>query len=876
MSLSSRWTGIAALFFLLAAPVLAENSARVDRFGDPLPACALTRLGTVRFSHGTLIRLIRFDPTGRILYTAGWDDQLRYWDMASGREIRSLSLGGVLSIDSGAVNTNALDVSQNGEKLLRSDQETGVVCVDLATGQERKFKFEPGVHLLALSHDGKKGVLVCDDAIRVIDTTTGRTLHQLALQNPAPGQSRSVFAVGVSPTAETIAFAVMTFTQTGEEQVSVAIWRPGKGKPTFRKLEDLGRIRFSPDGKWLVLATDKLTLCDADTGKPVRHLQLGQAMSVSALAFSPDSRLLAVASDLELAVFDLVTSKKVFSKAAPQAFGLQIPDELDGGSWQAACFSPDGSLLAIVDRFNVVRFLDTKTWKTLPMMDEFRSALRFACFSPDGKRVATSSSDGTLRLWNADNGDLLRTIRARGTIVSGASFVRGGRTILLPTVSGNRSQIDLYDTASGKHLRTVRAADRLVVAVFPLSSGRHAVLAELPSPTDELVDSLPTLDLAFWDLDQGRELWRARTQTTTVNVASLTPDERFVVAKELKFADQSPVPVRFNVLFIELVTGKVRRRLQLKDEAEVLPGGSKGNKIRSIGLGPSLPGVVDPSQIICSPDGANLALVESMTLSGISVYSARSGKLAYRFQFALSAPPTAAVFSKDSKWLVAGAANGEVAILDAKTGRIARRFYAQRDMIHDLKLTEDGTRLLTVGGEGSALIWDMAALLKLQKKTTPLSAEELKRLWQDLAAEDPQQADRAVQALVDVPQVSLPFLKERLKPARSTVMPKEIEALVASLDDKDFQVRQNAMARLAQLEEKALPVLRKVLESKNLSLEAKRRVEKLAASLQIPLSSSERLRAVRAVEVLEMIGTQEALDLLQNLSTGEDEFAADA
>src|SRR5436190_6188698 len=79
-----RWLAISITVIFCAASALAEE--RLDQSGDPLPAGARTRVGTLRFQHGREVSALAYASGGKELVSLGGDRAVSVWDAASGRE----------------------------------------------------------------------------------------------------------------------------------------------------------------------------------------------------------------------------------------------------------------------------------------------------------------------------------------------------------------------------------------------------------------------------------------------------------------------------------------------------------------------------------------------------------------------------------------------------------------------------------------------------------------------------------------------------------------------------------------------------------------------------------------------------------------------
>jgi hypothetical protein len=122
---------------------------------------------------------------------------------------------------------------------------------------------------------------------------------------------------------------------------------------------------------------------------------------------------------------------------------------------------------------------------------------------------------------------------------------------------------------------------------------------------------------------------------------------------------------------------------------------------------------------------------------------------------------------------------------------------------------------------------------------------------------------------MQTPADSTSFLRQRLGQIKP-VDHQEIARSIEALDSNRYADREQAMVKLQRMGFQALPALEKVLVGKP-PLEVLRRVELLLAKIRQQPVPAEWLQALRALEVLEMLGTPEAVAILEVLARGRSE-----
>jgi len=200
------------------------------------------------------------------------------------------------------------------------------------------------------------------------------------------------------------------------------------------------------------------------------------------------------------------------------------------------------------------------------------------------------------------------------------------------------------------------------------------------------------------------------------------------------------------------------------------------------------------------------------------------------------------------------------------TGEELRRLEGHSSTVTCLAFSPDGSRLASGLRNSTVLLWEVSPTPRSpRQEKAQWGPKELETLWSDLAGEDARKAYRAIYTLVAAPAQAVPFLAAQLRPA-TEVDRERVQQLIADLDSDRFARRAGAAKELAELGDRVEPALREALQGKA-SAEVRQRAETLlAAARAAPPPTT--LRTLRAIQVLERIGTREAQQILRKLSAG--------
>jgi WD40 repeat protein len=851
---------------------------KFDAHGDVLPPAALGRLGSSRFRHRNL-QFAGLTPDGKgvILYgreglavmdadtglVSQWStsNHLRRDEGFFGRSNGPLTqlvfpnrgdgFYSILLLRDRQIRLEAVTASATAVLLPESFEEFDFSVFDAATGKRlhRLRTSDLGdngrLSYLAISGDGKfivtqagpvpngkGGTEGGPGTVHCFDALTKHLRYDIAA--PKQGSWRTHLSDDGN-------ILLLAFDNVGKGELQ--LWDIAKGEE-IRKFElkpdQAARLQLTKDGKHLfALNSDSSAIrhVDATTGAELHTFVLGKDAVHSFLA-SRDCKALFV-----------ITAAGIEQWDVPRATKLRTL--VPGYGDKRIALSPAGDRLFFVGD-TAVMVWDTATGKLLRPAAGHLTTVWSMSFSPDGRQLLTASSDGTARLWDTRTQEHLREFALTGRANHGlygaepfaeapfvqAGFSSSGKQIV--TALPN-APVDVWDVATGNK--------ETLIGQDP----KQGSIALAYSQRDNLVATVaPDGRIRVWDVAHGERRLDFQWQPTKDGGRQLDLAAVAFAPSGSTLAVAGLYPPRHHLKLFETSTGKLRLDVDLTGKLQ-----------RDLG---EVPALVLAQRLVTrlaySGDGKVLALAG---VHAIHLHDAATGKERMVLGGLHTFGPSVSL-SPDGKLAAAGTLDGYLRLWDMKSGRLLCEVKGHDYFIAATAFSPDGKMLASASNDTTVLLWDMALLLQQPLPPGPSTAAILDRLWDDLSSSDAAKAFAAMSQLTEAATETPAYFKDRLHSV-PVPDPKRVDALVADLDSEQYAVRQKATAELEKLSDLAVPALRAQL-AKNSSLETSKRIELLLERIHGPLANPELLRALRAVEVLDAIGTPHAWAVLEVLAKG--------
>jgi WD40 repeat protein/serine/threonine protein kinase len=418
----------------------------------------------LRGNPGQVVRL-DWSPDGRFLATAA-GNSVRLWDLTTGEEHCALASPAPFV---------EIRFSPDSKLLATADLTLGAVKVwDVATGR--------GLHTLP----GLSGSLTCvafaggPTRLLARGSRDGRvTLWDLAATpNPLflPGHATPVTSVAFTRDSRHLA-------TTSPDKQTVIVWDTRTGAPVHRLKCYAFQVAFSRDGRLLACASGDpvhadregtIRIWDLETQRELALLRGGKhSRYITAVAFSPDGKLLASASgDFRNPRLDAQSGEvRVWDVDTGEEVAFHKPSK---GYITALTFSPDGSSLALAGSDASVTLCAPATLRRLRTFHGHTRYVMSVAFSPNGGRLASGSAAGVVIVWDTTTTRESLRFQADSRPLTGLAFSPDGERLATASFDVTATgTLKLHDARNGREI--ISLPGQACVAFSP--DGRYLAAA---------------------------------------------------------------------------------------------------------------------------------------------------------------------------------------------------------------------------------------------------------------------------------------------------------------------------------------------------------------------------------------------------------------
>jgi RNA polymerase sigma factor (sigma-70 family) len=421
----------------------AKAQPQKDRFGEPLPAGALERLGTVQFRPGDWAKGVAIAPDGRAVFTLS-QSAINQWDAATGKQLRQFQSNGKEKLAFHALALSADGKTLAAGQMLGEGATTAAVGLwEVATGKLLgEVMAEHFLDRIRFSPDGK-----------MLAGITRLAPKQILLWEIAGDKEIAKLEEPGETIAPAFVFSANSKVLAWSTGKTIRLWDIGQRKETGRwegHKDFIHSLSFSEDGKLLASTGNDqvIRIWDADSGKELEVLKAGRELPrwetpAHQCVFLPGGQILAVLDFRKGVHFWRLDTGKLIRT---------IPDKADAFS-----FSVDGKRLATA-HLGAVRLWDIGSGREITSREGHHARIEVVAVSPDGRLVASGGYDQVIQLWDMATGKPIRTLSyPPQDHIFAVAFSPDGQTLASSSTGTRDPSIRLWDVATGKEIRKLLA-----------------------------------------------------------------------------------------------------------------------------------------------------------------------------------------------------------------------------------------------------------------------------------------------------------------------------------------------------------------------------------------------------------------------------------
>jgi WD40 repeat protein len=690
-----------------------------------------------------------------------------------------------------------------------------------------------------------------DNVIQMLDLSSGSCLWEIDSNRTASG--RNTVRLAISPDGTRLA---------GIGSISgVCIWETRSG----RLLSELGkqsagsRVMFHTDGEGLAcLGADTISMWDTAKCSMRWQAKLPEGDTFTCFAFDQLRKAIAATTTKGCICWFNNTDGNLIKRFVSNQ-----------GSLKYIAFRLDAEQLGTTDSNNTVTIREATTLAIINQFSGLRSCPTKIKFTPAGEEIVAAFSDQICTAQIAARGRRF-VMRQRRPGIDSVSFSHNSQLLL----AGSSSSISIWETVTGKQLRTIAGSDKYMLSIrgrFAASDkqGRITMHSVNDAKQKDGMNFSGSLGIAAICIDRACDKLYATSRSGKVRGWALASSKLILEyeckdwPKNIKYicpSSQGTLLFVLEVLGRDAKAGQVARRRQSPDvykERLRVFDLSKNAWLDSTFQSPFNIRFVcplsDDRTVALEIEGGKVAFNEAVFWNFCENVVTKKTNLSIALISAFAA-------SGDSRYVAVGS-GASVVIYETLSGEQIWE-YAKHDSPVTCLSFSDNSYLVASGSKDSVTVV-FARIRKNRQSVLVLGKQKLENLYKDLFGPS-RRANESLVLLAEGGDTTALFLSDKIHPVLQNER-RRIPGLILSLKSSKWSERDFAARELERLG--GLSVAALLNASNDEDWETKKRAAIILS--RIRESSPEKMGESRVVEALEYIGTENAIDRLFVIGSGD-------
>lgn len=491
---------------------------------------------------------VTYTPDDKAIIGIFGDGALIMWSADTGELLMNKNLNSIFETNRSSC-VSSMAISPDGNKLAIATSEGDMFLLNMQTGHTSSAQIEPILDV-SFSPDSKQLVSTSQDGVIIwnlengthigaflkdgYEITNGQTLfstdkkHLINIMDDDiclfdVKENELEHNLGRKVSEFTSMFVAVSVCDCEKRVVSISengyliVWDINTLKILYAQrivVGEVNKAQFSINGDYLGLIVDGKTLISRSVHDYLINAWMVSEGSLGSVSYSPNGKNVVISGYAYEEETTLLATMDIYTGNMIRYFKGHTDNVV------SATYSQDGNLIVSLSADGTVRVWNSeteqnvKTFNAISVINE-ETHFMSVVLSPDGKRVAATMHNGKIAIWNIDTASVVSIMNHDTNPVNCVDYSSDGKCIVSGSINHN---IKIWNVENGELIMTLNGHTGIINTIIYSPDSKQIV-----SASDDK-------SIICWDAKNGNIHWKNMSCSGTVRSLAFSPDGKIVVA----------------------------------------------------------------------------------------------------------------------------------------------------------------------------------------------------------------------------------------------------------------------------------------------------------------------------------------------------------